>query len=268
MKFFVYLFWVIKMKIYLDLVMILNFFFDFILLLSVSILLRRNVSIYKLILGSFIGGLSILFLFINVNSLQLFLYKIIISILMTIISFGYKNLKYTFKNLLYLYSASIILGGFLYFLNNEFSLKQEGLVFVNNGLSINVIFLIIFCPIIIYIYIKQGLWLKNNYSNYYKVDIYFNDNKYTFNAFLDTGNNLTVPIINKPIILIDKKINSDYFFYVPYKGVNNSGLLKCIKVDKIEINGLLRNKVVVGLLDEKIKIDGIDCLLNKKLLEE
>ena len=256
------------MKVYLDLVMILNFFFDFILLLSVSLLLRRNVSIYKIISGAFIGGISILFLFINISSLQLFLYKVIISIVMVVISFGYKDIRYTFKNLLYLYTASIILGGFLYFLNVEFSHKQEGLIFINNGLSINVVFLIIFCPIIIYIYVKQGIWLKNNYSNYYKVHIFFNNQKFQFNAFLDTGNNLKVPITNKPVLLIDKEINSNYFFYIPYKSVNNSGLIKCIKVDKIEINGKVKKKVIVGMLEEKIKIDGIDCLLNKKLLEE
>lgn len=255
------------MKVYLDLVMILNFFFDFILLLSVSVLLRRNVSIYKILLGSFLGGLSILFLFININSLELLIFKIIISIIMVLISFGYKSLKYTFKNLLYLYTASIILGGFLYFLNIEFSYKQNGLIFINNGLSINVIFLIIFCPIIIYIYVKQGLWLKNNYSNYYKINIYINNNKYSFNAFLDTGNTLTEPITNKPVILIDKKVKYEKFFFIPYKSVNNNGLIKCVKADKIEINGKFKYKVIVGLLDEKIKIDGIDCLLNKKLLE-
>ena len=247
--------------------MILNFFFDFILLLSVSILLRRNVSIYKILGGAFIGGVSILFLFIDLNSLTLFIYKFIISILMILVSFGYKNIKYTFKNILYLYTASIILGGFLYFLNVEFSYQQYGLVFTNNGLSINVIFLIIFCPIIIYIYVKQGLWLKNNYSNYYKVTIYYNDKKYLLNAFLDTGNNLVVPLTNKPVILINKKIKVDKFFYIPYKGVNNQGMIKCFKVDKIEINNLVRKNIIVGLLNEKIKIDGVDCLLNKKLLE-
>lgn len=255
------------MKVYLDLVMILNFFFDFILLLSVSILLRRNVSIYKILLGSFIGGLSILYLFMNISSLELFLFKIIISILMVLISFGYKSLKYTFKNLVYLYTASIILGGFLYFLNIEFSYKNIGLIFINNGLSINVIFLIIFCPIIIYIYVKQGLWLKTNYSNYYKINIYIDDKKYTLNAFLDTGNTLVDPITNKPVILIDKKITTDKYFYIPYKTITNNGLIKCIKADKVEVNGISKYKVIIGLLDEKIKIDGINCLLNKKLLE-
>lgn len=245
--------------------MILNFIFDFLLLLSVSILLRRNVSIYKLLSGAFIGGVSILFLFVN-NSFLLFLYKVVISILMCIISFGYRNIKYTFKNIIYLYMTSIVLGGFLYFLNVEFSYKQYGIVFINNGLSINFIFLIIFSPIIIYIYIKQGLWLKNNYSNYYKINIYYNNKKYCFNSFLDTGNNLTTPITNKPVILIDKNIKTDTFFFIPYKCVKGDGLIKCFKAS-IEIEGRRKNNVIIGIMNDKIKIDGVNCLLNKQILE-
>jgi len=253
------------MKVYLDLIIVLNFMFDFLLLLSVSILLRRNVSIYKIILAAFIGGVSIIFLFINTMSLMLFIYKLIISIIMTLVSFGYKNIKYTFKNLLYLYSASIILGGFLYFLNNEFAYDRVGLIFINNGLSINIIFLIIFSPIIIYIYVKQGLWLKNNYSNYYKVNIYINDKKFLFNGFLDTGNELVTPFSNKPVILIDKDIKTDYFFYIPYKCVKGNDLIKCVQ-GIVEISGV-KKQAVIGMMKDKIKIDGVDCLLNKKILE-
>ena len=85
------------MKIYLDKVFFLNFAFDFILLLTVSILLRRNVKIKKIMLGALIGGLSIFVLFIRVNSFELFLIKLLISIFMILISFGYKSIKYTCK---------------------------------------------------------------------------------------------------------------------------------------------------------------------------
>ena len=53
------------MKIYLDLLFFLNFGFDFILLLVVSIILRRNVSLTRIVLGGLIGGLSIFILFLK-----------------------------------------------------------------------------------------------------------------------------------------------------------------------------------------------------------
>ena len=70
------------MKVYLDLVMFINFFLDFLLLLGVSIILKRNVSIKRVILGSFFGGISILILFIPMNNIMLFIFKLVISIIM------------------------------------------------------------------------------------------------------------------------------------------------------------------------------------------
>ena len=83
---------------------------------------------------------------------------------MVIVTFGYRDIKYMFKNMFYLYTSSIILGGFLYFLNLQFAYKNTGLVFFYNGLSVNFIVLIITSPIIIFAYIRQALELKNNYE--------------------------------------------------------------------------------------------------------
>ena len=261
------------MKVYLDLILLLNFLFDFLLLLIVGILLRRNASVKRILLGSLIGSVSILFLFMDISSLELFVLKILMSILMVIVSFKYKDAKYTFRNILYLYTASIILGGFLYMLNIEFAYKQDGLVFYHNGLSINWIVLLVTSPIILYIYLKQGLYLKNNYSNYYIVDIYLKDEKISVSAFLDTGNKLIDPYQRRPIILVSKKALNNYYsdediILVPYESLNHHGILKCIRPDKIIILGVgVRNNLLVGISEDKIKIDGIDCILHTKLLE-
>lgn len=257
------------MKIYLDLIMILNFAIDFILLLSVSIILRRNVKIVNIMKGAFFGGLSILILFFNVNSILLFLIKVLISIVMILITFKYISLKYTLVNLLYLYMSSIILGGFLYFLNLEFSYKHVGIIFYNNGLSINFIFLIIFSPVIIYIYIKQSKSLRFNYSNYYNIEIFIKNKKYNYTAYLDTGNELIDKLTNKPVILIDKrKILFDIkeFRLIPYIGVNGTSMIKVLKVNKIVFDDKEYKNILLGLIDE-VSIDGVDVLLNRKLLE-
>ena len=136
------------MKIYLDLVLFINFMFDLLLLITVKIVLKRNIKWYRLLLGSLIGSLSIFFLFLKLTTISLFLLKIIISCVMIVITFGFKNKTYFFKNLVYLYFVSIILGGFLYYLNLEFSYENIGLIFFHNGFSINFILLLILSPII------------------------------------------------------------------------------------------------------------------------
>ena len=255
------------MKVYIDLIFFLNPFFDFILLLSVSIILKRNTSIKDLIKGALLGGLSIIILFFKMNSFTLFIFKFIISFLMIIVTFKYRNLYYTLKNMIYLYTSSMILGGFLYFLNVQFSYKQEGLVFYHNGLSINFVFLIIFSPIIIYIYIRQAKELKYEYSNHYEVDIFLKNKKYRLKGFVDTGNKLIDPYFHKPIIIIDKNTFAiDNYILVPIHTIKEKSLLKCIKVDKIYIKGIgVKKDLLVGLSD--VNLEGIDCILNQKLME-
>ena len=262
------------MKIYLDLVLILNFIFDFLLLTSVSIFLRRNVSLTRLIMGAFIGSISIFTLFLNINSFELFFIKLIISIIMCLTTFTFRNIKYTLKNMFYLYTTSMILGGFLYFLNIEFSYKQVGLVFYHTGLSINVVVLIILSPIVLYFYTKQIKELKNNYSNYYKVKIKIKNHIINCNAFLDTGNKLEDPYFHKPVIILDKRkilfdINEFEMILVPIITANGTSMMKCFKPEYIDIEGVgIKNNFLIGIMEQKIKIDGVDVILNTKLLEE
>lgn len=262
------------MKIYIDLVLLLNFGFDLLLLFTVAIILRRQTTLKKLILGSLLGSITILSMFIELNSLELFLIKIGISIFMVLITFGYRDPKYVLQNLFYLYTASILLGGFLYFLNLQFSYQNEGLVFYFNGLSVNVIALIILSPIILYCYIKQGLHLKNHYNHYYNIDIYMKDGEVIeATAFLDTGNHLVDPYKKRPIILINKElITIDYekhsILLVPYDALNHHGILKCIVPDRIFIQGIgFRDNFLIGVSNEEIKLDGVDCIIGGNLLE-
>ena len=262
------------MKIYVDLVLLLNFGFDLILLFGVAIILRRQTNLFRLVLGGLLGSVTIFFMFIQVSSLLLFFIKIFISIGMVLVTFGYQNLKYTFKNLFYLYTSSILLGGFLYFLNLEFSYKNEGLIFYFDGLSVNVIVLIVLSPIIIYSYVKQGLLLKNQYNKYYNMDIYFRNGRIlSVTAYLDTGNQLVDPYKRRPILLLNSNLlKIDYYkdnlLLVPYDAINYHGLLKCIIPDKIFIQGVgFRKHFLIGISNEKIKMEGIDCIIGNRLLE-
>ena len=251
-----------------------DFLFDFLLLTATSLLLKRNVKFVNILLGSLVGALSIFVLFIQINSFELFIIKVIISLLMVLITFKYKNIRYTLKNIFYLYSTSMVLGGVLYYLNVEFSYKQEGLVFYHDGLSINFIFLIIFSPVIVYAYVKQIKKLKNNYNNYYNCKIYFYDKCLDLTGFIDSGNQLTDPYLRRPIILINKKdyiydINEFKMVMVPYSGVNSKGLITCVQPTKIIINNhLLKKNCLVGLLEDDIVIDGVSCILNNKIMED
>ena len=169
--------------------------------------------------------------------------------------------------------TSILLGGFLYFLNNQFAYKKEGIIFYHNGLSINLIFLLIASPLILYAYIKEVKKLKNTYSNYYNITIFLKEKKYELIGFVDTGNTLKDPYTHKPVIFVNKKriiydINEFGMILVPYKTITEEGVISCIKADKIKIGNKKEKKNVLIAPIEDIKINGVDCILHKDLMEE
>lgn len=260
------------MKVYVDLIFFLNFYLDFLLLMTTSITLKRNASIKSLLLGTFIGSSSIFFLFYSVNSIALFFFKILIAFLMVICSFRYKDLKYTINNLGYFYMISVILGGFLYYLNLEFSYTHVGLVFINKGISINAVFLILISPFILYIYYRQAKKFKSNYNLIYEVEIGLkNKEKINVKGFLDTGNKLVDPITNKPILLLQKgliKEEKEKIYYIPFHSLGNNNLLKCFKPVYVIIENKKYKNYLIGISDKKFSMEGVECILNNKVMED
>lgn len=249
--------------VYIDLLVLQDLIYNYVILFGVSILLKRITNIKKIFLSSTIGTIPLIFLFLNINNLLMFFISFLFSLIMSIITFNYKDILYTIKNIFYMYTTSIFIAGSINIININL------LPNINNYL-LNIIVLIIIAPIITYIYIKSINKFKENYSNYYKVDIYLKEEKITLTAFLDTGNKLIDPYKKRPIILVNKSlidITKQKIILVPYHTVNNRDLLKCIIPQKIFIHDIgYKTNFLIGLMDE-INIEGVDCILNSKLLE-
>ena len=249
------------MTIYLDLLFLLNFIYDLLLLLTVSVTLKRNTRFKRILLGSFFGAISTFIILIPLNKYILLILKILTSVIMLIITYSFKNIKYFFNNLLYLYMTSVILAGFLYFLKLEF-----------NNLSYLISLSI--APLILYLYINEQKKLKEIVNYYKKVIVTFKNNKtLSLNGFIDSGNKLKDPITGKYIILINKKTLKGIYnirspMYVPIKTINKRSLLPCISIKNIMIDNKTYNNYLLGISDTFNGFDNINCLLNYHLLED
>lgn len=239
--------------IYIDELIMLNFIIDFLILKTTSSILKLNTKTSRLIISSIVGEISLLYLFVSLNNIELTLFKLLIGIIMNLISFGYINLKDFIKNLLYFYMFSFFLGGTLYYLKIESLVKYK--------------YYILLIPIIMNILKKLTYNLKNIIKLRHKVTIYLkNGNVLYLNGYMDTGNTLVDPYTNKNVIIINKDIK-EKFFLVPFKTIENSSLLKCFKPKKVYIDGIgERNDIVVGVTNKKF--NGFNCLLNYNLMEE
>lgn len=259
------------MKIYLDVLFLVNYVFDLVLLISVNYILRRGARLGRLLFGGLVGSLTMLLAFIDMGSVILFLFKLGVSFLMLIACFGFKDIRYFFKNVIYFYLVSMLMGGGIYFLNSQFNYSNNGLAFSISEEKVNYGFILALVFIIYYIFMKAFKALKNNYSNYHQGIIYFNDEDFILvNAFLDTGNKLRDPYSNKSIILVHEDLigeRSDNILYVPFNSLNNHGLLKCYKGKKIIIDGKENDNFLVGVSQENFFLDGINCIINTDVME-
>ena len=245
------------MKMYIDLFFIFNVIMDYIIIMSTSILLKRRTSHIRMILSSLLGGISSLVLFTSFNKIVI---EIVSIVIMVLISFGYKGIRYLIKNILYMYILSTLLGGIIYLFNIK----------VSNSMFLTYLIIIIISIEVMILYIKENKKMKSIYNNYYKVDIYFKDReKLSLIGFIDTGNNLYDPYKKRPVIIVpDKYIKEDKYILVPYHTINGNGLLKCIKPDIIFIDGIgYKGNVLVGFSDSFNFGDGVDVILHKDIMK-
>ena len=244
------------MKMYIDLFFIFNVIMDYIIIMSTNILLKRRTSYIRMILSSLIGGISSLVLFTSLNKIVI---EIVSIVIMVLISFGYKGIRYLINNILYMYILSTLLGGIIYLFNIK----------VSNSMFLTYLIIIVISIEIMILYIKENKKMRSIYNNYYKVDIYFKDReKLSLIGFVDTGNNLYDPYKKRPVIIVHNKyIKEDKYILVPYHTINGNGLLQCIKPDIIFIDGIgYKGNVLSGFSDSFNFGDGVDVILHKDIM--
>lgn len=256
------------MKIYLDYIFLINFLFDFILLLGISIVLKRNVSKLRLFLGSLFGGISFFIIFFSMSSFMFLVIKMILGVMMVIICFSYKSFRYTLNNFIYLVILSVILGGGLYLFNTEIGYSNVGMIFFSNGNSLNLFILVFIGFLMIIFYSKYVRCVRGSSANKYNVEVFIGDSSYKYVGFMDTGNDLLY--FNRPVIILNKDPSfvGDYV-YIPFKSVSGNGVMKGFKVSKIFVSGKgFFENVYVAIANDKFQLKDCDMILNVNLWED
>ncbi len=256
------------MKIYLDYIFLINFLFDFILLLGVSIVLKRNVSKLRLFLGSLFGGVSFFIIFFSMSSVMFLIVKMLLGVLMVIICFSYKSFRYTLSNFIYLVILSVILGGGLYLINTEIGYSNVGMIFFANGNSVNLFVLILIGFLIVLFYSRYVKVIKRSVVNKYNVEVFIGNSSYKFDGFMDTGNDLLY--FNRPVVILNKDFGYDGdYVYIPFRSVNGNSVMKGFKVSKIFVSGKgFFENVYVAIANDKFQLKDCDMILNVNLWED
>lgn len=275
------------MTIYLDLIFLENIFMNSIIIYATVIILKKEIKILRILLGSLVGAIYACVYYIsNMEIYSNVVLKIILSLVIVYISFGSNGLKEFFREVLIFYLTSFTFGGvtfaLLYFISPGNILLENGTLMGTYPLKMILIGGLIgfFIIIISFKCIKNKLSKKDMLCN---ISIVFKEGKVDINAIIDTGNFLKEPLTGKPVIIVEKDvlkkvipenildymeeiksgskiIDNKYISkirLIPFSALGTeNGLLLGIKPENFYINyqgKIMENKdIIVGIYNKKL----------------
>lgn len=211
----------VGMSIYLDVIWVLNFFLDSMLLMLTKALAKEHISNWRIFFGAFIASLLVPISILMPQSFFTTLYgKCLYSIIIILATFGFFSINRLMKLALLFYFISFSIGGGLvavYFLmNHSFSIAETGILTFHSGLGdpISWLFVIIGFPISWY-FTKKRMDNHGNekirYDQLYPVAITIKNQTFRTTGYVDSGNQLVDPITKRCVVICDEYFMKQWF---------------------------------------------------------
>ncbi len=229
--------------VYVDVLVGLNWFVNFFLLLGVSKIGKVPLKFWRNLLASFVLAVSSLTIFLPpLSAFWEGLLRIAFAGLGVVIAFGFRSVKVFLKNTGMLFAAAFAYGGIM--LGLWYVFHPENLV-IHNGVTY---FNISPIALIGFTLLSYGiLWLlrKNfgkepTFTPYVTLHIQKENRTVTLQAKVDTGFTLEDIYTNNPLVLFSPKISQTLglatpqnFRLLPYETVNGAGMLQSVSVEGV-----------------------------------
>ena len=293
-----------KKTIYVDVLISVNLFINYFLLLSVAKILNLKPVRKRLILGAFIGALySLIILLPPINGIFSVFLKLIMSASIVLLAFKWVSNRLFLKIIMMFYGVNFLFGGIIFCL---WYFVMPNVIFMNNNmiyLNLSPLFLVT-ATFLAYLAIRliNKITGRQNILNLdCEILIKFNEKSVILKAKIDTGNTLREPFSGLPVVVVQykfieqivpepikeyfcvfndvhtsaEKISYDVqkfkdFRLVPYKTISETGLLPAFKPTYIKIlskNQDIKKDAYIAVCSEKIFNDEFHALINSELIE-
>lgn len=227
--------------IYVDVLLVVNFFITFLLLLITQKLAKENSKISRIVLASFAGAAySLVILFDELDFAVSLLGKLAAACLIVLIAFRRSGFKNFVKTTAIFFFVNFVFVGIMVGLWMIF--KPSGIV-INNStvyfdVSASALLVSAFIAYVISAVIIRIYNNKTAKNELYNITVYYDGRKYSFFAFADSGNNLREPFSDFPVIVADENLFKDVKCsrIIPVSTVNGEGILKAFKPEKVVIS--------------------------------
>ena len=283
--------------VYVDVLVILNTFVNYFLLLATSFALKEKTKRLRLLLGAFLGGVYALVVFLpEMGTIMSVVSRFAAGLLIVLASFGYKTWKRFLKIFLVFILMTFLFAGFMI---------GMWLIFRPKGMLINnsTVYFQISLPVLVvstsvcYVVSKVSLKFLNKnkpQKTICDVELTVFGQKLEGVAMLDTGNTLSEGFSGYPVVICTYNFiksvipdGGENFFQgdvnslceitdekwrkklrvVSFMTVGDTGLLPAFQPDKLTVDSSYEtDKVYVGIMNRKKYInESFDMLLNPNL---
>ncbi len=262
--------------IYLDTLICVNLFIDYILLCITKKVLHIRVRTGRLLVSALFGATSSLCALLPFYSVFLSaLGKIISAIIIILIAFGKADFRKTCVRFITFLGLGMILSSSVVLINNLW--RTEKLVIYNDVIYFDISpFALLTTTGIVYLVITLYNKLSSNKlrCEIHRVTLTTgNTKKLTFESALDTGCNLKEPFSGLPVILTEEElfeqtgINENKLRVIPFSTISGSDIILGFKPEKVEIDGKeLINGCYIGICRDKLNGE-IKSIMGQDLLE-
>jgi stage II sporulation protein GA (sporulation sigma-E factor processing peptidase) len=202
------------LEIYIDVIFIINFLMDILLLFVVKKILKYPSSRIRLICSAAAGAAGACFLAVFpylYGWIQFLITYVVISFCMVVLAFGKQSGKARLKAILLLYFSVFFLGGVInsLYYNSRLGYYFKELMSGNLFGDRNIVWLLAALLTgvgAIYIFANTIKKLRSGNLEIYPTDLYYEDKQIHIKGFLDTGNNLYDPVYGKPVIITELSV--------------------------------------------------------------
>ncbi len=275
------------MIVYADVLIAVNTFVNFFILLFCARINKQKYKTVRLILGALTGGIFALTLFLESNSIIIeLLIKTVTAATTVAVSFGFVKIKLFLRNVAVLLLTTYLFAGIMFGVWFVFRPQK---ILINNSIvyfDVSVTFLVITTALIYFIITLVGSLLKKESitAKRCKAVLYLHNKTIMFDAIFDTGNSLSDPFGDGEIITVsynkitqlcgnDIKSNSlaDRYRLLPCRTVSGDTLLEGVRCDKmvLEFEGnSYRFKNPIAVISKTEFSDEFDAVLNSEILEK
>jgi len=257
----------IKISVYLDIVFIINFIFDFIGIYLTGFVADETKCIFRYIMAAVIYALVdivIICLGINNNLYVFLLIYIVVESVCIYIGFGKANLKkYLLRIVLHL-GILFTMGGMVTAINNSFSVDNGEKYFGSYVRLIVIAVLVFFILKHLMPYIIKSIYYR---ERIYKVTLRLKGKGVVLKGLMDTGNSLREQTTGKQVTIVEKQMLKEFLdihiekiYVIPYKSIGKeNGMLYGIQVDELIISHKKFEKVtcnaIVGIYNGRLSND-------------